>query len=48
MTGALCLLGFVIWVVACERLIMRHIDNSLMTPFEADLRAKRAKQEKQS
>ena len=48
MIGALGLVLFVVWVVACERLIMRHIDNSLMTPFERDLRAKRAKQEKQS
>lgn len=43
MIGALGLLLFVAWVVACERLIMRHIDATLMTPFEAELRAKREK-----
>jgi hypothetical protein len=49
MNLALAVLGLIllaVWIKVCERLIIRNIDDSLMIPFERDLRAKRAKQEK--
>lgn len=48
MNLALAVLGLIllaVWIKVCERLIMREIDNSLMCPFERDLRAKRARKE---